>query len=448
MTRIKKIKYWFLFSLIIFTTVFYPAHSFAETDPDFLRNNNIPFFNPNDDTCSAVSSTGAGGVTSLQGNNNEQKIFNYLLAVGFTQNQAAGIMGSLQFEGGFSPFRQEESQSWPAGGYGIAQWTGGRRGYVTSALQSSPTVASIYSQYYSNTYGGGVDASTGFVPSSLYPDHVTDVNDPFLLGELNYLYQQELSSTGAHQQVVSPGAANSLQNKFNVSVTPGESVLDAIKAQTEAGSVAEIWTYTFEIPAHIQQAATDRAKNAQTILSSVSSGGTIAGGGGCAQQSTSGPVAQQIVAAAQKEAQGYSDGTYKAGSRYLTYTNNISTDWCAYFVTWILNEVGYKVNGQTSIGAVTDLQAALQADTSHFTWHDAGSYTPQPGDIAIYSGHTNIVVSATDATHVATIGGNQTCTGAPANYTQTIVCQDNSNYWPTNTAEPVVGYATPTGGSS
>jgi uncharacterized protein YabE (DUF348 family) len=66
---------------------------------------------------------------------NETITWGFLMANGFTRQQAAGIMGNLMQEHGFNT-------SDTSGGYGLVQWTGGRR----SELMSMPYPENIYTQ--------------------------------------------------------------------------------------------------------------------------------------------------------------------------------------------------------------------------------------------------------------------------------------------------------------
>jgi len=70
------------------------------------------------------------GAGSVSGDTPEAKIWNFLIANGFTHEQAAGIMGNLQAESHFSSSVVEYSGG---GGYGIAQWTAGRRSLLEEA---------------------------------------------------------------------------------------------------------------------------------------------------------------------------------------------------------------------------------------------------------------------------------------------------------------------------
>jgi len=74
-------------------------------------------------TGSLANSCGPG-VTNLTGNGNIQQAYNYFISVGFTPNQAAGIVGNLWYEsGGVNP---TQGQKGGGGGYGIAQFTGAK----------------------------------------------------------------------------------------------------------------------------------------------------------------------------------------------------------------------------------------------------------------------------------------------------------------------------------
>ncbi len=65
-----------------------------------------------------------GGGTALVGGENKEKVWNFLIGKGLTPPQAAGVMGNMQAESGFNPGIVERSGG---GGFGLSQWTGGRR---------------------------------------------------------------------------------------------------------------------------------------------------------------------------------------------------------------------------------------------------------------------------------------------------------------------------------
>jgi hypothetical protein len=105
---------------------------------------NFPYYDP---TVQATTTCGGG---SLVGNDNEEKVWYYLVNKGMTAIQAAGAMGNLKLEGGFEPRQVEIAYSdpphlsdtvppniGPAGqpGYGIVQWTspGRKQGLIDFA---------------------------------------------------------------------------------------------------------------------------------------------------------------------------------------------------------------------------------------------------------------------------------------------------------------------------
>ncbi len=77
----------------------------------------------------AAACTGAGNVkVDFNGGENAKIAFQYFIGRGLTPNQSAGIVGNLQAESGVNPDIQERNPRGNGrGGYGIAQWTGGRR---------------------------------------------------------------------------------------------------------------------------------------------------------------------------------------------------------------------------------------------------------------------------------------------------------------------------------
>ena len=117
----KKISSIILISLILASTLSNIAR--AEFDERFYKLNDIIYYDAGED-CAPASS---GNMTdiNLEGNDNAEKIWNFLKSKGFTDEQVAGIMGSLWGESNhFNPDLNEEGNGI---GYGIAQWSFGRR---------------------------------------------------------------------------------------------------------------------------------------------------------------------------------------------------------------------------------------------------------------------------------------------------------------------------------
>lgn len=243
-----------------------PTTQAASCDTAFYSANDILFFNPCAANCS--SSPNVGTISTLSGDNNAKKIYNFWVSAGLAPQQAAGITGSMKHEGGFSPFRQEDGKAWESGGWGIAQFTfsPGQRADA-KAYVSNAVGADIFNQYYKNDYGGPVLESQGFVPSGV----PQDINDKFLLGELNYLLD--------HIKQLKPNStrAAAYQADFGQTVDPNMTLYNYLTTQSNAGGAAIAWTYLYEYPGDIKATALERSKSAEELLSVLSGGSTTSG---------------------------------------------------------------------------------------------------------------------------------------------------------------------------
>ena len=244
-------------------------------DQLFYSQNDILFYDPSATTCGASKNKStAETITTLRGNDNGAKIFNFWVDAGLTSQQAAGVTGSMQHEGGFSPFRQEDSKTWPAGGWGIAQFTGGERDSATTFVRSV-VGDSLFNQYYKNDFGGAVVQSSGFIPKGI----PSDVNDKFLLNELNYLLD--------HIQKLQPNSVRTsgVKTDYNQVIPSNVTLFAYLKSLVQAGDSAIAWTYLYEYPSNIKATAAARATSAAEILTmfgagvKTTCGGTLTAGG-------------------------------------------------------------------------------------------------------------------------------------------------------------------------
>lgn len=122
-----------------------------EQRADFYARNNIPSFN---DPCeSSACASGSGSLTgpaptSLEGEDNAEKTWNYFTSRGLSPVAAAGAMGNIEHESGFNPWIGESgSTSINPGdlgsGFGLIQWTNtggnsqGRRYGVMKAMEAA-----------------------------------------------------------------------------------------------------------------------------------------------------------------------------------------------------------------------------------------------------------------------------------------------------------------------
>lgn len=139
--------------------------------------------------------------TLLAGNDNSEKVWNYLVTdMGFTANQAAGIMGNIQAESGFNPFALNPSTTseTPVSldrAWGVIQWFGGRQ---TTLIEYAAT--------------NGLDITQPGVD-----------NDTMLGIQLDFMKQE-------------------LETGYK------SSVLDPILASTTVEEAARIWLESFEVP--------------------------------------------------------------------------------------------------------------------------------------------------------------------------------------------------------
>jgi hypothetical protein len=245
----------------------------SNCDAGFYSSNDIIFFNPCAVTCGGTA-TPNNGTISLRGDNNGEKIFNFWLDAGLSAQQAAGITGSMQGEGGFSPFRQENNKTWPSGGWGIAQFTDDERTKAAAYVKSAVGDAS-FAQYYKDEFGGPVVESSGFVPKGIS----STVNDSFLLPQLNYL----LETVKALQP--NEIRTKKLQDDFSQIIPTNSTLYSYIETLVQSNDVAIAWTYLYEYPDDIKKTAASRGNSATIVLDlygqglDTGCGGTLAAGG-------------------------------------------------------------------------------------------------------------------------------------------------------------------------
>ncbi len=90
-------------------------------------------------TSASCCATSTSGGTTLTGNDNEDKTWNFFIGMGLSQEQTAGIMGNMLQESHFNPQATQvdgKNHKDPIdardGGWGIIQWSGnGNTGHST-----------------------------------------------------------------------------------------------------------------------------------------------------------------------------------------------------------------------------------------------------------------------------------------------------------------------------
>ena len=117
----KKISSIILISLILASTLSNIAR--AEFDERFYKLNDIIYYDAGEE-CAPASSGNMADI-NLEGNDNAEKIWNFFKSKGLTDEQTAGVMGSLWGES--NHFQPDLIEAGSGIGYGIAQWSFGRR---------------------------------------------------------------------------------------------------------------------------------------------------------------------------------------------------------------------------------------------------------------------------------------------------------------------------------
>lgn len=138
--------------------------------------NNIIFYDGD-----LVSDTACSpGSTVLAGNDNIEKAMSFFIGKGLTAEQSAGIIGNLIAESGVIPDRQEDGQAWGRGGWGLAQWTGGRRTNLVNAMNGAG-IGDLYKEEYKNqkTPADKVDTLLAFQLEFLWGEFQTNENSAF-----------------------------------------------------------------------------------------------------------------------------------------------------------------------------------------------------------------------------------------------------------------------------
>lgn len=121
---------------IAFIFALQPLQALA-IDQRFYSSNDILYWN--EDACKVDSASSSG--VAITGDN-AKDIWNFLIGKGLSEKQAAGIMGNFREESGpdFDPGIQEQGNG--GAGYGIGQWSYGRRDALERAARKKGVSAS------------------------------------------------------------------------------------------------------------------------------------------------------------------------------------------------------------------------------------------------------------------------------------------------------------------
>ncbi|PSL01364.1 CHAP domain-containing protein [Haloactinopolyspora alba] len=131
------------------------------------------------------------------------------------------------------------------------------------------------------------------------------------------------------------------------------------------------------------------------------------------------------------------------------YIDDGHEDWCADFVSWVFKAAGvpfkptpgtkmYFWRHDWQIPAVMGMEEWFRRGAHGSQFFTPGQQDPQPGDVAIYAGHVNIVVAVNpEQQTLVTIGGNESDT-----------IQQSTGTFATGTSSGLVGYGRVAGGAA
>ncbi|HTE57649.1 MAG TPA: phage tail tip lysozyme [Verrucomicrobiae bacterium] len=212
-----------------------------------------------------TSCPGGGNATSLTGSTQEEKIFNFFISKGLTAPAAAGIMGNLSVESGYDPFNQQNGLTWPTGGWGIAQWTAGRRDTIRNAVTTNP-------EFGNNFYTDTERLETAWPD----PTERAAAIDKLLLFQLNYLYNESVGRDVRNPVMPVPFAT-----------TPFEGIpkeWDALKKAPDVQTAVIFWEWNYEragIPALGDRLTAGNTVNTTYGSNAGGAGAPITATGGC-----------------------------------------------------------------------------------------------------------------------------------------------------------------------
>ncbi len=322
---------------------------------------------------------------NLSGKDNVQKVFNFLVGQGLTGMQAAAVIGNFMQESGdkVSPTAKNPS----SGAWGIAQWLGGRQ-----------TTLFEY-------------ADTGKLPTDKPGDKPAPKRDRGDLGmQLDYFWWEITKG---------PEAA-------------AYHALDHLKAADTIEKATEQWHDDFERSGKDEKNIAHRVDSAKKVLalygkdaptsgSATGDTTTVCDSSGAAAvdcdnktdaNGNLSQVRQNVVCIMQAEYALWKDKKLKPGKDFHKYSQGRTEAWCADFVSWVYNQAGHPVTGNSkewNRSGVIQLAEIGQEKKNGFTFHSPGGYTPKPGDIIIWAvrEHTSMVSDVKDADNFTIIGGNQ-----------------------------------------
>lgn len=178
---------------------------------------------------------------------NAENAYLYFLQRGLTPNQSAGLVGNLQAESGVVPATQERNPvGGGRGGYGIAQWTGGRRDKIEQ-------------------FANNIEIGNGPEKAKYLATSTTGKVLDSLLFQLDYLWNQELEINYKSSVLTPLKLANSVQDASDIVVVHFETPL--VIVNNIASQVQALKQYRGGLGAKILELYGNNSNTAAGILS-------------------------------------------------------------------------------------------------------------------------------------------------------------------------------------
>lgn len=385
------------------------AQVLAIPDLPFYSGNDILYYDPDD-----FGSCASGG-GSLSGTTTKEKIWNYLLQQGLSENQAAGLMGNMQKESTFSPTVHQDPDGtlWDDGsgkGWGLVQWDGGRRftspdgGILGKLRKDKPELE----KYTDKKYSGAKE------PGDDFP--VEDF-DALLLFELEYMKKES-----EKRNVTANGFSGSANKEW-----------ERMKQQSSLREATLFWERNFEVSGDIDhpERLELRVEYAQGVLDEL--GGTTSSGRADDASCVAGTEFDQLVAAyAWPDHQDY---YVEKKPEYETAVTQAKDDRrytgdgcfgggvdCGAFTTLLITNSGhdpeFNHGGEISRGAGNTVNQQDWADTN---WEKVENIVGsdninvadlRAGDVAFSPGHTFVFVGDVEGFETQIASASQ-CGRAP-----------------------------------
>lgn len=335
-----------LLAVIVANTGLTSATAFAY-DQAFYSANDILYANPDDKNACA------GGTTALSGNNNLEKVYNYMLGKGLSDFQAAGVVGNISRESGGYPNRVQgkpptEGVNDPSGvsvGWGLIQWTPGykvlaiaKNAGITGPISELGTQLDIVWWHMNNSTPTGAS------------NFISEYKATSTVEQATTLYEQKMEAAG----------------------------IPALPDRIAAAKLA--MAYTKSGAAGVSDTSTCGSGDGAAVGNAVQTAINYAWPTfHAAPYTEKKPSYEKAVQAAQAA------GKYVGGLQYPGVD-------CGGFVTRVMQDSGVDPDYNNAKGGTRVQRAYMESSPKYTEIHPTSTADMRPGDIAVNDDHTYIYV--------------------------------------------------------